>query len=222
MPCAEGVKALNVKIKVFSILSRRRWTAIRPVTNIISFAWWSPSKKNFIELSERKQHSKKPSSAANPRTRRSRKLPARRSGQLLFRQRFPELNAVAVQVHDPTKSSVVVFLDLRVDPDAFITQSLQRRPEIVHDVVHHCGCFALAKICRCRRKNVPRREIAFGRAVCLSPGEHGPSIALTNNAYMLGIPGAEGPWIFGFEKNSADATNTCHGPYATRPFPWNQ
>jgi hypothetical protein len=33
---------------------------------------------------------------------------------------------------------------------------------------------------------------------------------------MLGVPGAESFWIFGFEEDSADAADACHGRYATR------
>ncbi len=154
--------------------------------------------------------------------RRSRRLWSKWSGQRFFRQRLPQLNAVTIRVHDPAKSSVLVFLDLWVDPYTFITQGLQRYVEIVHDVIHHQGRFTLAKVRRSRRKNAPRREVIFGRTVWLIPEEHGPSVALADNAKMPRIPSAESFWVFRFEKNSADAADTGHGRYAIRPFPLNQ
>src|SRR6266481_5669982 len=155
-------------------------------------------------------------------TRESRKHTCSSQRQLLFRQGFPQLDAVAVGVHDPPKLSVVVFVDLRVHPDTFLTQRLQRRVKIVHDVIHHRAGFTLAKVRRCGRKNTPRRAIILGRTVWLSPREHGPSVALANNTKMPGVPRAQGFWIFRLKENTANAADTFHAAYATRLFPWNQ
>ena len=105
---------------------------------------------------------------------------AGRSGHLLFRQGFPQLNAVPVRIHDPPKFSLVVFLDLRVDPDTFIAQSLQRRVEIVHDVIHHCGRFTLAKVRRRGRKIHHAVKLSFeGLSGCAQRNMEPASPSLT-------------------------------------------
>src|ERR1041385_7430167 len=119
-------------------------------------------------------------------------------------RRLPQLDSIALGIHDPAEPPVLRVLDLLVDPHALGPQRREQAVQVMHAIVDHERRRAGREVLRVRGKQRPR-----GRAWTL-PIERGAAPLLHVDAEVLLVPGTESLRILGLEEDATDAGHTLH------------
>src|SRR6185295_1706270 len=104
--------------------------------------------------------------------------------------RLPELNFVALWIHDPPEFPVLRVLGLLEHVTAFFAQRFEKSCEIFDSIVDHEGRLARSEVLAIRWTDQPGRSslgrVAFG----VSPGEGCSTPVLNVDPEVLLVPGA--------------------------------
>src|SRR5712692_784334 len=138
---------------------------------------------------------------------------------LPFLRRFPQLNAIAVGIHDPGEAAVIVIFAVGIDFHAFFLQHLQQRVQVIHAIVDHELGSAGIEVFRLPGKNGPHGHALLLRVLGVSPfkGRAGAlGHALDTEVFL--VPLVELLWIFRLEENAANACDASHKLSLPREF----
>src|SRR4029077_19376594 len=91
---------------------------------------------------------------------------------LLWSQRLPQFDLVAVGIVDPREPAIVCVLALGIDLDALFLQPFKQRIQVVHDVVHHERLAGL-EVLGVSREHGPDGHMLLLGVVFLPPRHHG-------------------------------------------------
>src|SRR6478736_6805294 len=135
---------------------------------------------------------------------------------LFRRRRLPQLDAIAVRIHDPAELAILAFVDLRIDLHASATQCRKQRMQIIDTEIHHERLVARLEVVRVLRERHPERGSRPGRVLAkLCAAE-----SLDLQTQMLRVPRRERLRIASLEEDAAQTGNACHncllGVAATR------
>src|SRR5437588_428680 len=146
--------SLGPSDKLFWVIARRVWSAWKQSLIIVTpetVVRWHRGGFPFVleaDLQGQEAGRKKTTYNRRPtahiyclhRTKCFRKTLAAGLFRLFLWRGFPELDAVAIGIHDPAEFSVVVFLDFRIHPHTFLLHGTEHGVQIVDYIVHHEGC----------------------------------------------------------------------------------
>src|SRR5215470_10559891 len=121
---------------------------------------------------------------------------------LLWSQRLPQFDLVAVGIVDPREPAIVCILALGIDLDALFLQAFKQRIQVIHDVVHHKRLPG-REVLGVFREHGPDGHMLLLGVVFLPPGHHDAS-AFIRESEMLAVPLTHLLLIRGLEEYSTD------------------
>src|SRR4051812_3189967 len=129
---------------------------------------------------------------------------------LLPDRRLPQLDLVAVGIHDPGELAVLVLLGPLDDRDAVLLELRENSPEIVDAVVDHEARRTRVEPLRLALGDVPDGEAAILRLV-IGPPQDCAAPRLERQAEVIPIPGGE-PCVVRrrLEEDAADPGHARH------------
>src|SRR5687767_2848576 len=124
--------------------------------------------------------------------------------------RFPELDLVAVWIHDPRERAVLVKLGPLHDLHVVAAQLLEHPGHVIDAIVDHEARLARAEPLAIGRSEMPHGE-AFVLRVIVGPPQDRTAEIFERDAEILLIPSSEQLRIaLRPEKHSADSGDLCH------------
>src|SRR5947199_4968062 len=124
--------------------------------------------------------------------------------------RLPELNLVALRIHDPSEFPVLRVVGLLEHIATFLAQCFEKCCQIFDSIVDHEGRLARSEVLAVRWTDRPGRSslgrIAFG----VSPVEGCSTPGLNVDPEVLLVPIAERLRILGAHEDAANASDSSH------------
>ena len=125
--------------------------------------------------------------------------------------RLPELDAVALGIHDPGEAAVLSRFDFRIHFDSLAAKRGQERIEVPHPVIDHERSDARLEVPGVSWKRRPDRPGGALRLGLLAPLEGDVAVAIHRKAKVRLVPLRQGPGILRLEKHSSENPYPLHG-----------
>src|SRR5215469_14897837 len=132
-------------------------------------------------------------------------------------ERLPQFDFVAVGIVYPGEAAVAFVLALRVDADTFFRQAVEQCFEVIDDVVHHERGWARLEVAGVAGENAPDGHLLTFRLVFFTPRQQ-DTLAAIREAEMFCVPLLHLLLIRGLEEDTTDAEDAALLAHACFPF----